>query len=98
MRNGPIFAVLSTCVPPQSSMDLPPMFTTRTTSPYFSLKSAVAPLALACAMDVSDTVTSMPSRIQSLTISLTRSSSSGVMAEKCVRSKRRRSGSTSEPA
>ena len=74
------------------------MFTTRTTSPYFSLKSAVAPAAFACSMVISDTVTSMPSRIQSLTISLMRCSSSGVTAEKCVRSKRRRSGSTSEPA
>ena len=98
MRNGPTFAVFSTCVPPQSSMDLPPMLTTRTTSPYFSPNSAIAPSFFASATGISFVSTSMPSRISSLTRWLTCISSSAVTAEKCVKSKRRRSGSTREPA
>src|SRR6266849_2469317 len=43
IANGPISAVERTCVPPQSSTDQPPMSTTRTTSPYFSPNSIIAP-------------------------------------------------------
>ncbi len=42
-----ICPVFRACVPPQSSFDTPGTFTTRTTSPYFSPKSAIAPLATA---------------------------------------------------
>jgi hypothetical protein len=44
---SPISAVLRTCVPPQSSVEKPGTETTRTTSPYFSPKSAIAPAATA---------------------------------------------------
>lgn len=43
----PIFAVFFKCVPPQSSIDLSPIVTTLTVSPYFSPKSAVAPIFFA---------------------------------------------------
>ena len=43
ITNGPISAVARTCVPPQSSRESPAMSTSRTSSPYFSPKSIVAP-------------------------------------------------------
>ena len=43
IANGPISAVERTCVPPQSSTDQPSTSTTRTTSPYFSPNSIIAP-------------------------------------------------------
>ena len=86
MRNGPTLAVLSTWVPPQSSTDLPPMFTTRTTSPYFSPNRAIAPSFFASAMGISFVSTDMPSSTSSLTRRLILTSSSAVTAEKCVKS------------
>ena len=74
------------------------MSTTRTVSPYFSPNRAMAPRSLASSMGISSTLTLLPMRIWSLTMALTRASSSGVMALKWVKSKRRRSGSTREPA
>ena len=53
IANGPISAVERTCVPPQSSTDQPPMSTTRTTSPYFSPKSIIAPSLRASSIGVS---------------------------------------------
>ena len=50
MRNGPTFAVLSRCVPPQNSSESSPIFTTRTVSPYFSPNRAVAPSFCASAI------------------------------------------------
>ena len=44
IRNSPISAVLRTCVPPHSSIETPGTSTTRTTSPYFSPNSAIAPV------------------------------------------------------
>ena len=41
--------VRATCVPPQNSFDSP-IVTTRTVSPYFSPKKAIAPAFLASAM------------------------------------------------
>src|SRR5258705_4795281 len=46
-RNSAICPVAPTCVPPQSSSDTPRTSTTRTTSPYFSPNSAIAPAATA---------------------------------------------------
>ena len=43
ITNGPISAVVRTCVPPQSSRETPSTSTTRTSSPYFSPKSIIAP-------------------------------------------------------
>ena len=47
--NSPISAVVRTCVPPHSSRenDPSPTSTIRTTSPYFSPNSAIAPSSLA---------------------------------------------------
>ena len=44
--------VLSTWVPPHSSMDLVLSLTTRTVSPYFAPNSAMAPSFLASSMDI----------------------------------------------
>src|SRR6185312_10503636 len=40
---SPISPVAAVCVPPQSSVEKSPIFTTRTRSPYFSPNSAIAP-------------------------------------------------------
>ena len=53
IANGPISAVEPTCVPPQSSIDQPSMSTTRTMSPYFSVKSICAPSLRASSIGVS---------------------------------------------
>ena len=85
---SPIFAVLSICVPPQNSIDLSFMFTTRTISPYFSPKSAIAPSLRASAMGISVFSTAIPSSMAVFTKLSTFSVSSAVKAEKCVKSKR----------
>src|SRR2546427_816474 len=46
-RNSPICPVVGTCVPPHSSSETPGTSTTRTMSPYFSVKNAIAPAAIA---------------------------------------------------
>ena len=53
----PICAVLVTWVPPQNSVLQPPASTTRTTLPYFSPNSAIAPIFLASSMGRFLTVT-----------------------------------------
>ena len=58
--NGPILAVLSMCVPPQSSLEKSPMVTTRTASPYFSPKERLCALALASSRPISSTLTPSP--------------------------------------
>ena len=98
MWNTPALAVLSRWVPPQNSTEYPPMSTTRTVSPYFSPNRAVAPVFLASSMSITLVSTGYPSRMDSFTRRFTSLSSSGVMAEKWVKSKRRKSGSTREPA
>ena len=50
MRKAPALAVLSRWVPPQNSMEKSPISTTRTVSPYFSPKRAMAPRFLASSM------------------------------------------------
>ncbi len=82
MWKSPIFAVLSTCVPPQNSVEASPIFTTRTILPYFSPKSIIAPIFFASSISVTTVSTGMPSRIFSFTRSSTRRSSSGSTAEK----------------
>ena len=42
------------------------MFTTRTTSPYFSLKSAVAPAAFACSRTISSMSPSSADRLKGI--------------------------------
>src|SRR5690348_2340299 len=53
ITNGPTSAVEPTCVPPQSSRDQPSTSTRRTTSPYFSPKSIIAPSFRASSIVVS---------------------------------------------
>mmetsp|Transcript_7332 Transcript_7332/g.18172 ORF Transcript_7332/g.18172 Transcript_7332/m.18172 type:complete len:319 (-) Transcript_7332:2074-3030(-) len=94
----PISAVFLTCVPPHSSMETPGTSTTRTTSPYFSPNIAVAPFSLASAIGISPIDRSMPSPIQPFTRPSSIASSSTVGARGELKSKRRRSKVTREPA
>ena len=85
-----------TWVPPQNSLDSP-MVSTRTVSPYFSPKKAIAPAFLASAIASTSVSAGRLARTRALTRSSTRWRSSGVSGAKCEKSKRRRSGATSEP-
>ena len=98
IRNGPISAVERTCVPPQSSRENPSISTTRTSSPYFSPKSAIAPRRRASSIGVTNVRTGIASKTFSLTIRSTRVFSSGVSGWVCEKSKRSLSGRTAEPA
>jgi hypothetical protein len=73
------------------------MATTRTSSPYFSPNKARAPDAIASSTAISRVVTGEFCSTMSLAISSTRSSSSLVIGLGCEKSKRSRSGATSEP-
>src|ERR671924_196581 len=95
---GPISAVQRTCVPPHSSREKPGISTTRTSSPYFSPKSIIAPSLRASSICVTNARTGRFSKIRSLTIRSTSARSSGVSAWGCVKSKRSLSGRTAEPA
>ena len=97
MRIGPISAVVATCVPPQSSREKPSISTTRTTSPYFSPNSIIAPSVRASSCEVSNVKTRCPSMTTRLTMFSTRASSSGVIGVSCEKSKRSLSGRTEEP-
>ena len=98
MTNIPTLAVLSRCVPPQNSIEKSPIFTTLTVSPYFSPKSDIALSFFASSKGITCVSISAPSRIISAITVLTWPISSAVSAEKWVKSKRRWSGSTREPA
>jgi hypothetical protein len=66
MITAPMSPLLPTWVPPQSSRDQPPKSTTRTSSPYFSPKSAIAPVAWASATGISRTLRTRLSRTAAL--------------------------------
>ena len=87
-----------TWVPPQSSRAQSPTLTTRTVSPYFSPKSAMAPMAFACGCVISCAVT----RRFSIRSELTRCSTSRITdigrLPEDGKSKRKRPGAFSEPA
>ena len=90
--------VARACVPPQSSVEKSPKETTRTRSPYFSPNIAIAPAAIASRYDISRTAAGAFASIQSFTrssivLELARASSGASW----VKSKRSRSGATSEP-
>ena len=104
----PISPVLRTWVPPHNSTDQPsallpcsravlPIETTRTSSPYFSPNRARAPASRASSTPINRVVTSSFSSTTSLAISSMRLISSGVIGFGCTKSKRSRSGATSEP-
>ncbi len=65
---APISPVFFTWVPPQSSTDQSPAFTTRTTAPYFSPKRAMAPVFWASSMDISVTETGRKLLMTSFTL------------------------------
>src|SRR5439155_986018 len=72
ITNGPISAVERTCVPPQSSREKPSISTTRTSAPYFSPKSIIAPSLRASAIGVTNVRTGIASNTFSLTSQLIR--------------------------
>ena len=98
IANRPMSPVARTCVPPHSSVLKPGTDTTRTVSPYFSPKSAIAPAAIASSVSFTSVVTGVFSRIRALTIASISSHCSRVTALKWAKSNRSRSGATSEPA
>ena len=67
ITNGPISAVQRTCVPPQSSRENPGISITRTSSPYFSPKSIIAPSLRASSIGVSNVCTGWFAKTCSLT-------------------------------
>ena len=74
----PMFPVFLTCVPPHSSTESP-NFTTRTRSPYFSPKRAMAPIALAAFIATSrNSSMGIARRTSIFTVSSTSRSSSAV--------------------
>ena len=104
-RMSPMSPVRETCVPPQSSTDqallapgrVRPIDTTRTSSPYFSPKSAIAPVARASSSAISRVTTGVFSSSTAFAMSSTALISSADIGFVCEKSKRRRSGETSEP-
>ena len=98
MTNGPISAVERTWVPPQSSREKPSISTTRTSFPYFSPNSIIAPSFRASSIGVTNVRTGIASNTFSLTIRSTCSRSSGVSGCEWLKSKRSLSGRTAEPA
>ena len=105
--------VRRTCVPPHSSIDhdllaffacpppagLSPMpiDTTRTSSPYFSPNRAMAPVSMASSMAISRVSTGAFCRMMAFAMSSTAATSSALIGLVCEKSKRSRSGATSEP-
>ena len=67
IANAPISAVERTWVPPQSSVEYSGIETTRTTSPYFSPKSIIAPSFRASSIGVSKMCTGELRKICSFT-------------------------------
>ena len=86
------------CVPPHSSMLKPGTDTTRTVSPYFSPNSAIAPPAIASSVRFTSVCTGVLTNTCEFTMRSISSSCSRGIGEKCTKSKRSRSGATSDPA
>ena len=80
IAKNPMSPVAPTCVPPHSSRLKPGTLTTRTVSPYFSPKSAIAPAAIASCVERTSVCTGVLRQICSLTIRSISSSSSRVTA------------------
>src|SRR5215217_3832346 len=103
----PMSPVRPAWVPPQSSTEKVrlapsppgalPIETTRTSSPYFSPKSARAPDSIASSTPISFVTTGSFWRSTALAMSATRRTSSSPTGFGWLKSKRRRSGATSEP-
>ncbi len=95
--SSPMSPVARAWVPPQSSVENSPNEITRTRSPYFSPNSATAPASIASGYDISRTEALAFASIHWFVRSSIRSISSGDSGASCVKSKRSRSGATSEP-
>ena len=98
--SNPISPVAPVCVPPHNSVEKSPIFTTRTRSPYFSPKSAIALYSFtATSIGTSTSVSTFvfPSTWR-FTMSSMSCNSSSATAAKWEKSKRSRDGDTSEPA
>ncbi|OPZ59194.1 MAG: hypothetical protein BWY87_01127 [Deltaproteobacteria bacterium ADurb.Bin510] len=93
----PISPVAAQWVPPQSSTETPPIETTRTVSPYFSPKSAMAPMLTARSLSIWSTLIGKSASTYWLTTASMRLICSALRASKWVKSKRARSSVTSEP-
>ncbi len=96
MRKSPMSPVRATWVPPQSSRE-EPMSSTRTSSPYFSPKSIIAPSFCAASIGMTRAVVGSLRRTSALTIFSTRRISSADIGAGWLKSKRVLSSSTSEP-
>ena len=94
ITNGPISPVRDTWVPPQSSFEKSPVDSTRTRSPYFSSNRPIAPRSAASWRSMISQPTGWSSSTRSLTIRSMRSSVSGSMRPRWVKSKRSLSGPT----
>ena len=93
----PMLPVAATWVPPQNSTDEPNCMT-RTWSPYFSPKRAIAPSSLASSIGILRySFKGILARILAFTICSTLRISSSVTFWKWEKSKRRESGVTSDP-
>ncbi len=85
-------------MPPHSSRAQSPTETTRTSSPYFSPNSAIAPDLTASAWLMISACTARSSRITSLTRASTSAITDSGTAPAAEKSKRNRPGAFSEPA
>ena len=83
----PISPLRATWVPPHSSR-VSATSTTRTTSPYFSPNSAMAPAAMASSYDIWRMTVAVLLRISALTMASTAWISSGVIGLLWLKSKR----------
>ena len=97
-KTSPISPVPAQWVPPHSSFENDPIVTTRTVSPYFSPNSAIAPDFNAASMGSSSVVTGVLSTTRRFTSDSMSASARSVSPAKWLKSKRSRSGATSEPA
>ena len=76
----PMSPVRETCVPPHNSVEKPPICSTRTSSPYFSPKSIMAPVFWASSMLIMAALTATLAKMASLTRRSTSAISSAVTA------------------
>jgi len=94
----PMSPVRATCVPPHSSVEKSPMRTTVTRSPYLSPKNASAPALIASSYGISSDHTSALARMYALVSSSTSRNAASSTGPAWLKSKRSRSGVTSDPA
>ena len=88
--------VRSTCVPPQNSRE-EPMSSTRTSSPYFSPNSIIAPDFFASSIGMTCARVGVFCRISAFTSARPGGSPASLIGLSCAKSKRVLSASTSEP-